>query len=268
MITSDTNDTAEWTVRNSYGYIDSLIRYDWPWEFLRRHPKYQASWSQTHDAFEIMSREPALTVIRARTNVSELERWGCLYTDMPNIDARSANVFWLPSRNAGVLHMHAMPASAGLDTALFDLRTFPASVLIMPDGIQHIVFRGNGHGIQLAISGASMHEPVYLLADSVLGLREARWRLASLQRFNDLRAGAPLPPAPAERHAARLKFVLQALDGSLAGALQRDIAVALFGEERVEAEWNDPRQTLRNRVRKAIRRGRALMRGGYLRFLR
>lgn len=62
-------------------------------------------------------------------------------------------------------------------------------------------------------------------------------------------------------------MVLQALDGWLAGAPYRDIAVALFGEARVEADWTDPRRHLRDRVRRAVRRGRALMGGGYRTFL-
>ena len=58
------------------------------------------------------------------------------------------------------------------------------------------------------------------------------------------------------------------LDGSLAGASHRNIAIALFGPERVEADWNDPGENLRDRVRRAVKRGRDLMNGGYLKFLR
>jgi hypothetical protein len=66
----------------------------------------------------------------------------------------------------------------------------------------------------------------------------------------------------------RLAYVLQALDGSLAGAPHREKAIAMFGERRVRHDWSDPRNHLRDQVRRAIARGRALMSGGYLQLLK
>ena len=269
MSASDMGSPFDWSSRSSYDYTAELAHRDWAWEFLRPNPEFQKSRQQSQDRFEVVSAELALTIIRARVKQSGLNRWGCLYTDAPDIDARSAKVFWLPSRNASVLRMYAAPANAKLDTALFDLRNqlCPVSLLIMPDGMQHALFHGSGHGVQLAVSGASLLEPVYLLADSVLGRREAKLRIEALRRYNDFIAGAP-PQPPAYEQTERLRNVLQALHGSLAGASHRDIAVALFGAERVKADWNDPGENLRDCVRRAVKRGRDLMNGGYLKFLR
>jgi hypothetical protein len=63
-------------------------------------------------------------------------------------------------------------------------------------------------------------------------------------------------------------MILQALDGSLAGKSQREIAEVLVGPERAEADWRHPGQHLRDRVRRAVRRGQTLMNGGYLTLLR
>jgi hypothetical protein len=62
-------------------------------------------------------------------------------------------------------------------------------------------------------------------------------------------------------------MIIRALDGSLLGLSQRDIATALVGAERVEADWSDPGQHLRDQVRRAVRCGHELMNGGYLRLL-
>ncbi|WP_287115684.1 DUF2285 domain-containing protein [Mesorhizobium sp.] len=62
-------------------------------------------------------------------------------------------------------------------------------------------------------------------------------------------------------------FVLQALDGSLAAAPHREIAEALIGGCRAMADWKDPRDHLRDRIRRAVHRGHALMNGGYRDFL-
>jgi len=48
-----------------------------------------------------------------------------------------------------------------------------------------------------------------------------------------------------------------------AGASQRDIAVALFGERRVAAEWSRGSDCLRLRVQRLIREGRRMVQDGY-----
>lgn len=55
---------------------------------------------------------------------------------------------------------------------------------------------------------------------------------------------------------------LQALDGHLAGASERDIAIVIFGARMVMEKWNGDSE-LRAKVRYLIRRGRNLMNGGY-----
>lgn len=59
---------------------------------------------------------------------------------------------------------------------------------------------------------------------------------------------------------------LQALDGHLAGASERDIAIVIFGQRIVAKKWHGDSE-LRAKVRYLIRRGCNLMNGGYRRFL-
>ncbi len=76
------------------------------------------------------------------------------------------------------------------------------------------------------------------------------------------RIGTRTSVARPGRSAVIYARALQALDGALAGASQREIAIALFGEARVAADWS-PDSELRAQVRYLIRRGRALMKGQY-----
>jgi hypothetical protein len=71
--------------------------------------------------------------------------------------------------------------------------------------------------------------------------------------------GRPRPPPAAllELH------TLQALDATLAGASLRDVAEGLFGAD-AAADWYSD-GGLRSKVRRLVRRGDALMRGGYRR---
>jgi hypothetical protein len=142
--------------------------------------------------------------------------------------------------------------------------------LLMPDGAQHLLFQDAGRSLQLAVAGASLFGPVRLLTDAVLSPENTAARLTALACLNHLRVSGKLPARyfPAEPRGRRLRFVLRALDGWLAGATHREIAVALFGRTRVDGDWADPRDHLRDGVRRAVRRGRALMSGGYLQLLR
>ena len=73
-----------------------------------------------------------------------------------------------------------------------------------------------------------------------------------------LAPAAPTPAAVLELH------TLQALDATQAGASLREIAEGLFGVDAVAADWHKD-SALRARVRRLVRRGEALMRGGYRR---
>lgn len=187
------------------------------------------------------------------------------------MDATTAAVFWNPASCRQVLRAIAIPAQRSSRLSVLRLAESPcrATVLLTPDGMQHLLFREGARSLQVAISGASILQPVHLLVDALPprpGWHQQRVLLACLDdlyRHGRFRAQS-FPPDP-RRH--RLMFVAQALDGWLAGASYREIAVALFGAERVTADWTDPRRHLLDRVRRAVVRGRRLMTGGYRQFL-
>lgn len=137
-------------------------------------------------------------------------------------------------------------------------------------GRQHVRLSPGNEKIQLAVSGVSLLDTPYLLTELVLPEGLARPRLATIAAFNRLpRRSIFADPSSAERLASqRLQLVLRALDGYLAGASQRQIAISLFGSRRVEREWRDAGGHIRDRVRRAIGRGRHLMSAGYLEMLR
>ncbi|OWK19815.1 hypothetical protein AJ88_37525 [Mesorhizobium amorphae CCBAU 01583] len=144
-----------------------------------------------------------------------------------------------------------------------------ATVLLEPDETQHVHLRNAEHTLQLAVSGADILRPVCLRAEAIWPTALLKHRLWALECLNALCLDGELPARlfPLERRGARLTFVLRALDGSLAGASHREIAEALIGEGRVQSDWKDPRDHLRDRIRRAVSRGRALMNGGYRDFL-
>jgi hypothetical protein len=143
------------------------------------------------------------------------------------------------------------------------------TAFIGEDGSQQLLFRQGSRSLQLDVHGAPVTEPVAFLIDTAVPQDRPDAQLNLLKAFRELRVQGNLPkecPAP-HPYAKRAASVLIALDGYLAGASHRDIALAMFGEARVERDWTDPGEHLRDAVRRAVARGVALMEGGYRMFL-
>lgn len=144
------------------------------------------------------------------------------------------------------------------------------TVLAEDDQRHHVLFAQDGRSLQLEIHGRLDLSAPRLMTAALPPVNQMSAHLRSLRQLADLAEYRTLRKSLYEEapRGARLGRALQALDGRLAGATQRDIATALFGSPRVERDWTDPRDHLRDQVRRAIHRGRALMAGGYLQLLR
>ncbi|HEY5237193.1 MAG TPA: DUF2285 domain-containing protein [Rhizomicrobium sp.] len=158
------------------------------------------------------------------------------------------------------------------DAQCFSLHAMrcPSILFLRPDDRQHVIFLGEGRGLQLAIQGVSVLNPVRLLIDAAPGPRAARIQVALLKCFTDLGITGRMKPHYILKTIAarRLKTVLQALDGAMAGATHREIALAIYGPGRVNADWDDPKENLKDHIRKTVRRGFRLLNGGYTAFLK
>jgi hypothetical protein len=157
--------------------------------------------------------------------------------------------------------------SPALDLSFLNCRIAVIHVL---DGTQHILFANGARRLQLAATGADLLRAVRLLTDAVVPLPFVERRILLMRQLGELVMTGDLsarlhPPDP---RSTRLGFLLQVLDGYLATASQREIAGAILGPLRVNADWTERGDYLRDRMRRAVRRGRQLMQRGYLRLLK
>lgn len=182
-----------------------------------------------------------------------------------------ADIFWCPHRYPRVLLMSAERATGPADKETLDISALPCRTLVLltAAGFQNVLFTDAGRSLQLAVSGEDLLGSARLASNVLWPPREVKHRLDALACLNALRSTGRLLPRffPVEPRRARLRWVLQALDGSIAGASHREIGQALFGKARIERDWVDPGDHLRDMIRRAIKRGRLLMDGGYKRFL-
>jgi hypothetical protein len=133
------------------------------------------------------------------------------------------------------------------------------------DREQHLLFRDSGQFLQVFVQGADLAEPVHLLTEVIQSASILKHQLQMVECFNVLIQGGTLRRTSFSPNlrSQRLCTALRVLDGRLAGASYRDIAVALFGPDRVKDDWNAGGDHLKNRIRRAAQRGKFLMQGGY-----
>jgi hypothetical protein len=236
----------DWRSKESYAYTRNLTRLGWAWEFLRRNPQFQAELNRC-------------SLVRNGGPRDGLRRWGILQADDPSKDALEAKVFWDPGACA-----HVLPLVAGHGTVPVHTGR------IIKRRMRHVLICDGGRRLQLSVRLCAPLGPETLLTDAVVTPAEGASRWRALNCFNDFLFSGYLSPRDfrGEPASGRLAHVAQALDGAFCGASHREIAMALHGRLRVSRDWNDPGEYLRDGVRRAIRRGRLLMNGGYRRFLR
>jgi hypothetical protein len=190
---------------------------------------------------------------------------GCNFGEDPDRSAKYAQPIWDPELYSDVLRILVIGGGVGEMPPAF-ARLTPARAAWEDRRVVHLLY-GEGDGaIQLRLRWLDGAGAVCIAAELGVDVRlgDASRATARLARFQ---ASGRVDPVPDPR-SRRFQLILQALDGSLAGLSHREIAEISVGRERVEADWNHPGGHLRDRVRRAVRRGRFLMNGGYLQLLR
>jgi len=226
-----------WYPTAAYLYVLHLDSLALAWEYLRRHPDYRLDW------------------LRRPRRLDIAQSWGLRFLEDPALDARDAHPAWLPGHDVVVLYPDADPP---LDAVVFAFWHIPGHKQLLHDGkglallasspghcLRFALAPGleDGMAVAYAVRGGGATAPAYGPAPG-MGLADAKPR--------------PTPAALLELH------TLQALDATLAGASLREVAEGLFGADAVAADWHADGD-LRARVRRLVRRGNALMRGGYRR---
>lgn len=263
----DTFRLPDWTDDRAYDYTARLARREWAWEFLRRNADFRIAWRTAQLEYGLVGYDAGTTMIVSQHEHPSLETWGLLYATAPDQDARMASVFWSPDIYTGVLRLTAFPLSARIDATPFLLRDIAcASVLLeIPNAPQHLLFADNGRGLQLVVEGADVLRPVRLMTNSAPDVAYAAAQIRALHCFNDLRLTGRLNVSSLQRDplTPRLRHVLRVLDGSLSGASFQDIARAVSPTDFSTEGWLGRVGGMRDRIRRALRRGCHLMKGGY-----
>ncbi|MFU3208944.1 DUF7011 domain-containing protein [Pseudomonas aeruginosa] len=230
-----------WYPTAAYLYVLHLDDLALAWEYLRRHPDYQLDWRRRHR--------------RPKAAQEAAHRWGLRLLEDPALDARDAHPAWLSGHAAVVqLYPDIDPPS---DAVTFEFWRIPGHKQLLHDGKGlALIARGPGRCARFALASGLEEGMAVAYAYRSGAAVPVRGYVPS----SDLADAKPRPTPTAllELH------TLQVLDAILAGASLREVAEGLFGADAVATGWHADGD-LRARVRRLVRRGDALMRGGYRR---
>lgn len=241
--------TDSWYPTAAYLYALHLDGPALAWEYLRRHPDYRRDWLRRR-------RRPETALV-----------WGLRLLEDPALDARDAHPAWFPDHD-GVIQLHPV-ADPPPEAHAFEFWRLPGHKHLIHDGKRLVLTaRWPGCCVRLALSPGLADGMAYLYAVRACAEPCTHYRTITTELDKLTTVDGAVPAAAARSRptpAALLELhTLQALDATLTGASLRETAVGLFGTEAVATNWYTD-GGLRSRVRRLVRRGQSLMRGGYRR---
>ena len=143
-----------------------------------------------------------------------------------------------------------------------------ASIHVDAAGRQHVVIKSGSSRVMISIRGAAVAVApacVTFEMTSLAGLFAAQANIALLQELlQETRPSA----SPWSITGLEKRDALIALDAHCNGASHRDVAIIIFGPDKVAAEWIADGCELKDYVRRCRSRGVRYMQGGYRRLLR
>ena len=183
---------------------------------------------------------------------------------------RDARLFWEMGWDPSAITVQAEPISPSHRDA-FDITRFEAMVDLVVDdhGAEMLVLADGPRQIQLQVRGGTLRQGPVRLHYNLAGFDHLAAQTQTIIRLDSFRRLHRFPKSlfPPERAAAKWLRALRAFDGASAGASQREIAGAIFGEDIVREQWNGRSDYLRARVQRLIHFARRMVNGGYKQLL-
>ncbi|WP_313023920.1 DUF2285 domain-containing protein [Pseudomonas lopnurensis] len=240
--------TEPWYPTAAYLYVLHLDGPALAWEYLRRHPDYRLDW------------------LRRRRRADAARRWGLRLLEDPALDARDAQPAWFPDHDTVVqLYPDTDPPP---DAPTFAFWRIPGHKRLIHDGSRLLLLVGwPGSCLRFAMASGLEEGKAYAYAFRACAKPCGRYATLAIELGRLVTTGDTAPAAMAvprpSTGALQELHTLQALDATLAGASQREVAEGVFGID-AAADWHSD-GSLRSRVRRLVQRGNQLMRGGYRR---
>jgi hypothetical protein len=249
---------------DDYAYTRGLDHTGWAWEFLRRNEDYQRDFRINRAGHPVpIKHAGGAIVLRLRRRVLAAERWGLHCFADPQMPADAAHVFWLTDQRKYSVSCTLRSANDNVVAAL-SLASFMGQrrVLVTPED-EFVVIADHQVSACMVVKNATFLIGNSTVTFEILGLEDPTKAIEAVQALRRLSTNAAKALNVQSRFPPKYLNYLIALDGHLAGRSYRDIAEILYGAERIGPYWTDDSRGYKSKVRRAVERGVALMKGGY-----
>lgn len=181
--------------------------------------------------------------------------------------ANRADVFWYPNGCCKSLAVYARERGHPGFGSVVSLELWPCRKALIKTvcGLQMLVLSDAYMRVQVRFAGSDIRLQPFALEPVIENFPKIRSSTQLIDVLAELYGAArPSPHSPIwSVESTRHRDALMALDLRLAGHSYREIAIELYGQSTVDADWNDPNLTMKNRLIRSVKRGQAMMNGGY-----
>lgn len=263
-----------WRVNfEAYNRLLSLPGSGWAWEFKRRDPAIQSAYRRTGAVRARAARRADGSIIyRLNQRCHVAERFGLHFIPDPALSAFEAAPFWLPEMMSATFDAAIENDTSGMNGARhlkWDDLPGEKFFLVAPGRRDKLLALSPGYAAQLALDGSGAPIPHSAFFSLRLGADHlAAESLRLLEEFGRVCRGlAARGRSPRGASPEKLRDALIALDGELAGVARRQIAEAIFGTDVVKDDWESGINSYKQRTKRLVDKGLALMKSGYRRLL-
>lgn len=253
----------------AYDYALGLCRTDFAWEFLRRSPAYQRDYQLNRKGIAHCQRRfdglPCVT--RVRRLARDSCTWGLFAFVNPRLPAPYAPVCWSTSPAAAVLEAIAYRPGKGASSNLCLRKLTSAGHLLLGPGTeQRVTLRDTDAALALRLYGSRATLAPINTTFLLHGLPDPSFVSATLRNLTRLLLH-PNHEAHRSRDPLLMQAAIVALDAQCFDATYRDMATILYGAEDARVAWSGLSRAMKDRMRRALSKGKYLRDGGYRKLL-
>jgi len=259
--------------RSVYDRMLKLPYTGWSWEILRRNPQLISTHRRTGTVRAFTAQRPdGSKMFRLNKRCYLAEQFGLHFIPDPALSAFETTPFWIPEYMSASFDA-AFEIETRLKTGgpLLRWAEIPGEkhFLVTPGRRTKLVIEAPGYAAQLALDHQALPIPQAVYFSLKLGAGQLVGKhLREVEEFARVCHGLagrhkPLRGLSPEK----LRDTIIALDGELAGIPRRQIAAVIYGEEIVAADWDLGINSYKQRTKRLVDKGLALMRYGYKKLL-
>ena len=259
---------------DDYAYLKNVTMGSWAWEFVRRSPNYQRCHeSHRKGALTRIHHPCGLEVLDLSRPEPDAAEFGLSFFVSPRKTCLEAPVFWTEETNRRVATVEVRTVERDkekrCEEGVFNLSglTCKRVLFLDHDGTQHLRLGYCKRTIQLRCEGDSLLSGDVDLRFVLRFFGPVDMKIETLRRLKMLYDGfLPEPPkGPCwTSRAIGFRDALIALDVHLDGGSHRQAAQIIYGAVSGNERFDEPDESVKNRMKRLRKKGVALMQGGYL----